>query len=446
MGLSPTGARVRYGGDGHVLTFAPTGAGKGVSVVVPNLLEYCGSVVCIDPKGAIAAVTAKRRAALGQTIILLDPFGEVERATRAASSATRRWPPIERASCNPFGYLDKNSPDAVDDARLLASSLIVSENEKNRFFSDSARLVLEALILYLLATRDAVLIGDIFERAFLPRERFTAEVLADMRELGEAEKATALETHVAHLAGLIENLTGDAGASVWSTLYRALNLLKSPRLLPALQPSNVDFKTLKDTPTTVYLVLPARHLDTHGAWLRLMLAVIMGQLMDARPSARPVLFMVDECAALGRLEVLETAVGLMRGYGLKLWLIFQDLPQLKSIYGERWGSFISNAGVKQFFNVNDLETSDFVAKYLGEGTRAVMSQSINPAEMAGGGNIAAIGRALLTGDEVRRLDRKKQILFFDGEKPVLAHKLIYHQDAELKHLAAPDPYYQGKKA
>ena len=55
-----------YGGDGHCLTFGPTGSGKGVSVVVPNLLTYPGSVVCIDPKGAIAPITAARRRAMGQ--------------------------------------------------------------------------------------------------------------------------------------------------------------------------------------------------------------------------------------------------------------------------------------------------------------------------------------------------------------------------------------------
>ena len=442
MGRSGT-ELLRYGGDGHILTFAPTGAGKGVSVVVPNLLTYRGSVVCIDPKGAIAAVTAKARRAMGHNVVLLDPFDEVKRATQA-SGKPEAWLQIERASYNPFSHLRKTSLDAVDDVRLIVSSLILSESEKNRYFSDSARMILEALILHLLAENDVVTFDDLFPVAFDTRENFTKYHLRDMR------KSKAFEGHVSHLAGQIENLTGDAGASVWSTLYRSLNLVKSPRLLPAMQPSYVDFRALKttkqgDKPTTVYLVLPARQLETHGVWLRLMLAVILSQLSDARRSDYPVLFMVDECAALGRLEILETAVGLMRGYGLKLWLIFQDLPQLKSIYGQRWGSFISNAGVKQFFNVNDLETADFVSKYLGEETRTVMSQSVNPADIAGGGNISVMRRALLTSDEVRRLNRAREILFFDGLKPIETQKLIYHSDAEFKNLFSDDPYFQKPK-
>ena len=100
MGRSDSGALLRYGGTGHCLTFAPTGAGKGVSVVVPNLLSYPGSVVCLDPKGAIAAVTARQRAAMGQDVILFDPFGEVDKAM-FASGRPELWPPLPRASYKP---------------------------------------------------------------------------------------------------------------------------------------------------------------------------------------------------------------------------------------------------------------------------------------------------------------------------------------------------------
>jgi type IV secretion system protein VirD4 len=428
-----------YGGNGHLLTFAPTGAGKSVSVVVPNLLTYPGSVVCIDPKGAIAPITAARRQAMGQKVVLLDPFAEVERAV-SSRGRSALWPALPPSSFDPLGHLDKNSLDAVDDVRLIASSLIIQENEKNRFFSDSARMVLEGLLLHLLSTLPRVTLGDLFAAAFDTKENFENSLLPEMRENKE------FAGHVSHLAGQIDKLAGDAGASVWLTLYRSLNLIKSPRLLPAMQPSSVDFRTLKDTPTTVYLVLPAKRLPTHGAWLRLMLGLIIDQLSDARRSDYPVLFVVDECAALGRLEVLETAVGLMRGYGLKLWLVFQDLPQLKSVYEGRWQSFVSNAGVKQFFNVNDLETADFVSQYLGQETRRVQSENISGNTQLPGSNISATGRALLTPDEVRRLPNDEQVLFFEGRKPVQATKLSYFEDGDFKDektgadLFLSDPY------
>lgn len=434
MGRAPdTGQLLRYDGDGHLITFAPTGAGKSVSVVVPNLLTYPGSVVCIDPKGAIAPITAAHRAANGQKIVLLDPFAEVEKAVNSRGQSTL-WPHIQRSSFNPLGHLKAKSPDAVDEARNIAASLVFQENEKNRFFSDSARMVLECFILHLLSENGSVTLEDLFVPIFDSKENIEAVWLPAMRE------SIAFDGHVSHLAGLMENLTGDSGAAIWSTLYRSLNLIKSPHLLPAMRPSDVDFSDLKTTPSTVYLVLPARHLHTHGVWLRLMLSVILSQISDARASEYPVLFVVDECAALGRLEILETAVGLMRGYGLKLWLIFQDLPQLKSVYSGRWESFISNSGVKQFFNVNDVATADFVSEYLGKETLYTRSESISAQGQMPGSSISAAGRSLLTSDEVRRLGKEEQILLYERQNPIRATKLCYYEDAEFKDFAAADPY------
>ena len=280
------------------------------------------------------------------------------------------------------------------------------------------------------AGRGALTFDTLFEVAFSDKKHW----LPDMMQ------KTEFGGHISHLARQIESLTGEGGASIWSTLFRSLNLIKSPVLLSALQPSSLGFYNLKTKPTTVYLVLPAKHLHTHGVWLRLMLTAILNQVSDARQSPHPVLFLVDECAALGRLELLETAVGLMRGYGLKLWLIFQDLPQLQSIYGKRSGSFISNSGVKQFFNVNDVETAEFVSTYLGNETRRVFSETVNFDQILGGGNIGLIQRALLTSDEVRREPSKKQILFYEGLNPLRATKISYWQDAEFYRLASPDPY------
>jgi type IV secretion system protein VirD4 len=87
----------------------------------------------------------------------------------------------------------------------------------------------------------------------------------------------------------------------------------------------------------------------------------------ARP-ASPVLFLLDEFAALGRLEPVERAMGLMAGYGLQLWPILQDMHQLRALYGERAGTFLSNAGVVQTFGVNDHATADMLSRTIGDTT------------------------------------------------------------------------------
>lgn len=429
-----------YSGDGHCLTFGPTGSGKGVSVVVPNLLLYPGSVVCVDPKGAIPAITAARRRAMGQDVILLDPFAEVEGAM-SASGRTGAWHPIPRNTYNPLDQLDPKSPNIIEDVRLIAASLIMEEEGRNRYFSDSARIIVECLLLDLIsaAPRAAWTLENLFDLASRPRHVFENKMVPQMQE------RNAFGGHVARLGQQIVGYSTEGGASIWSTLHRSLNLLQTPRLLSACRSSAVDFRTLKNKPATVYLVLPANRIHTHSIWLRLILSIIINQLSDARAARYPVLFLIDECAALGRLEILETAVGLMRGYGMKMWLIFQDLPQLQSIYGERWSSFVSNSGIRQFFNVNDVVTADFVSGYLGEETRYIRSESMSAGQLPGM-NVAVTGRPLLTSDEVRRIGRENQILLYEGMKPVNASKVRYWQNDDLRGMSSPDPYFPDPRA
>src|SRR5205823_9324867 len=93
---------LRLPGEGHVLTVAPTRSGKGVSCVIPNLLDHPGSVLVTDPKGENYAVTARWRGAQGHAVHALDPFDVVGGT----------------ASYNPMDLIDSASTDVADDARL----------------------------------------------------------------------------------------------------------------------------------------------------------------------------------------------------------------------------------------------------------------------------------------------------------------------------------------
>ena len=68
--------RGRFYHDGHILTCAPTGAGKGVGAVIPNLIDYPGSAFVLDLKGENFAVTARARRQAGQYVFLIDPFAD----------------------------------------------------------------------------------------------------------------------------------------------------------------------------------------------------------------------------------------------------------------------------------------------------------------------------------------------------------------------------------
>src|SRR5690606_14355419 len=134
-------------------------------------------------------------------------------------------------------------------------------------------------------------------------------------------------------------------SNVLSTAQSHTNMLESPRIRDSLSESNLRLEDLKTNKVTVYLILPADRLDTYGRWLRLLVQqalVVNARNVDVRPE-RPILFLLDEMAALGRLAMVEQAYGLMAGFGMQLWGIVQDLSQLKRIYGDGWETFIGNS-------------------------------------------------------------------------------------------------------
>ena len=114
---------------------------------------------------------------------------------------------------------------------------------------------------------------------------------------------------------------------------------------------------------SVYVILPADRLQTFERWRRLLIKqaiTINARNVEQKPE-RPVLFVLDEMASIGRLPSLEQAYGLMAGFGMQLWVIVQDLSQLARIYGETgWQSFISNSGVIQYFGNRGQMTAGYI--------------------------------------------------------------------------------------
>ncbi|WP_157080373.1 type IV secretory system conjugative DNA transfer family protein, partial [Sphingobium cloacae] len=222
-------------------------------------------------------------------------------------------------------------------------------------------------------------------------------------------------------------------AGVLSAAQRHTHFLDSPRMTAVLGRSDFTFADVKAQPTTVYLVLPPDRLATYARWLRLMLAQALTDLARAPASpARPVLFLLDEFAALGRLEPVERAMGLMAGYGIQLWPILQDVHQLRALYERRAGTFLSNAGVLQIFGVNDHDSAKLVSDLLGQETVVfeTMSRAIDAEETGISFGSQHVARPLLTPDEVRTMPANLELLFLAGQRPIVATKLAYYADRE----------------
>jgi type IV secretion system protein VirD4 len=328
--------RLEYRGDGHLLCVAPTGAGKGRGLIIPNLLHFPGPVIVTDPKGENYQVTSRRRRDMGHRVIALDPFG-------IATDKTDRL--------NPFDILDLpgSHPDA--DAEMIADLLTGGEptTTKEPFWD---------------LTSGGLLTGLIGLTAMEDPERRHLGTLIDVLCDGDCDYkiAVALDTKkftqkliYNELAAYLSNESDRCRPSIKSTAQAKVKALGCEAVRRAMSDSTFDLKALmRGEPLDVFLILPPDKLHSHRAVLRLWLGVIMTALVR-RPTIpdQRTLVLLDEAAQLGSLGVLRQAVTLLRGFGVQVWTYWQDLSQLKRLYPEDWNTIINNAGVVQAFGVGN---------------------------------------------------------------------------------------------
>ena len=419
---APRKSDARFRQDGHILTCAPTGAGKGLGGVIPNLLDYPGSAFVLDFKGENYAVTARARRELGHQVILVDPFG-----ITGSTGHALNW----------LDTLDSDSPDVVSCAAGLADMLVAVEgNDGDSHWTDTARELLRGLLVYVATLPAERRTMAELRRIVTASEDDLADTLADMQADPEAGQRIPARAAAAHL-----NRPERERGSVLSTVVRHTAWLDDPRLCAALARSDFDLADLKRQPMTVYLAIPPDRLRACLGFVRGFIGLALDGITatSGRPVHR-VAFFLDEFGQLGRMDRLADSVTLLRGYGAQLWLFVQDLSQLKAVY-PRWQSFLANTS-QQFFGTADFDTARYLSGALGQQTIRYetqnVSQSSGPWSKPGSSSSSTgehlQGRSLLAPDEVMRLGPTRPIVLISGEPPYLLHRVSY----------LTDPTYAGR--
>ncbi|NEH61745.1 type IV secretory system conjugative DNA transfer family protein [Rhizobium ruizarguesonis] len=416
-----SGRLLRYSGPAHLLTMAPTRSGKGVGTIIPNLLTADRSIICIDPKGENAKIAGDARENFGP-VHILDPFGVTGRPT---------------AAFNPMDGVDPAGIDVAEDVATLADALVFDEPglSGDAHWNEEAKALIAGLLLHVLA-------GQPDERRTLTtlRHLLTLAPEAFRAVLGEMQDSDAVNGLIARAANRHLGKSDREASGVLSAAQRHTHFLDSPRMTEVLSRSDFRFSDLKANTATVFLVLPPDRLAAYSRWLRLLVAQSLTEMArtapSPHPSTPPVLYLLDEFAALGHLAPIERAMGLMAGYGVQLWPIIQDIHQLRATYRQRAGTFLSNAGVLQVFGVNDHDSARLVSDLLGQET-VVFNTAARALDSEKTGLSFAeqhVGRPLLTPDEVRNMHDQTELLFIAGKRPIVATKLRYYADAEFAGL------------
>lgn len=343
--------------DRHIVTVAGTRAGKSRTVLIPNLRRYPGSALVLDPKGELARATAAHRSRMGQRVFVLDPFAETGSDT---------------ASHNPFDELGQGRPHHVAaDAAQLADALIISNN-KDPHWTDSAKNLIRGLALHLMASPS----GSATIRQIRSLLNATpAEFDALFTAMTESTAFNGIVSNIGRsFLGKLE-MGGRELQGILSTAQEQTAPLDD--VTHVTEQSDFRLADLGSGNVTIYLVLPGMRMGTHYRWLRLVIQQALAA-MERAPVARgqlPVWFVLEEFPALGHMRSIETAAGLMAGFGIKLWSVLQDVTQLKTHYPKSWETFLGNAGIIQAFGNADVTTTEHLSKVLGT-TQIIERQAV----------------------------------------------------------------------
>jgi type IV secretion system protein VirD4 len=230
--------------------------------------------------------------------------------------------------------------------------------------------------------------------------------------------------------------------SVLSNVQRHTEFLDSPIMIRNTSSSSFNPMTLRTGRATVYLCLPHDKLETMAPIMRMWIGVILQTITRGTPSEKnPVLFFLDEAAHLGKIRILETAVTLMRGMGIRLWFIFQSLHQLQQCYGEKAKVILDNIDTQQFFATNDIDNAEAISRRIGDTTISVVSHGRNAGTSWQSGeqgrqsssrsdgwntNVSEKGRRLFQASELITLPEDAALIFHRNSPVILARLLRYY--------------------
>jgi type IV secretion system protein VirD4 len=355
---------VQYVGDRHLITVGPSGVGKSRKALTPVLLSCPHwSMIVIDPSAELARATAAHRAKYGE-VYFLNAYGVQG---------------FQRGSHNPMLALNPESELFVDDAYGLSEAIITPNPQaREPHWPLSAQDLTTASTMYnRLKFGDIGSFNDVRKDLTKTAAAFR-ETIKHMREVAIAKDWEVLE----HKANRFLDIKPDDKElhSILSTAQTETRWLDSPPIQRSLEKGFIDFASFKQSPKTVYIILPAKRIVTQAAWMKLVLTSALQELIgDERKPKVPVLVAMDEAFQINfpaPLPVLVRYAPLARKYGVKFWTFFQDIYQLEMCFGNPgWKSFVANTGVQQFFAPTDMDTAEFISRRAGTTAKAIPNSS-----------------------------------------------------------------------
>ena len=408
-------------GNVNVLVVGGSGSGKSASYSIPNAYQMLGSYVFTDPKGELYDATAGYLRDHGYKIKVLNLVR-----------------PQFSDGYNPLMHISSGI-----DVDVIANTIIKGQKSEGGssepFWDDSAEMLLKALIYYLLATR--------------PKEEQNLASCAELVRAANAKGGSNLLTELIsalpydHPARMyyksIEIAPEKTYSSILSTLQSKLGKFDSKEIAELTSTDTIDFEEIGNQRTAVYVISS----DTHTAYdflLTIFFSQMIQQLYDFADQnggrlKEQTFFILDEFANIGKIPDFDKKISTSRSRKISFSVILQNVDQLEAVYEKSYETIMGNCDTHLFLGSNSYKTVEYFSKQLGEKTieRDSISISKDKQNHKTGKSISdqVMARALMTPDELRRMDIDQCIIFVKGLKPVKAPKFYYFKHPMAKDLA-----------
>ncbi|MFM0205343.1 type IV secretory system conjugative DNA transfer family protein [Paraburkholderia fungorum] len=441
------GEYLKYYGQDFLMTAAGTRSGKGTSLVIPNLLTYPDSVVVEDIKEENYHYTSGYRRACGHETYLWAPFSEDGRSH----------------AYNPLEYIAGRPAYArVGDVMTIGEHLYPSNvDARLKYWNDNARNLFIGIVLYLLETPSLpCTFGEVLRQASGKGRAIREHISSIVSTRADAAHATdglpALTFECLDALNRFLSQSKEAFANIVSTMTAPLNVFSNPVVDAATSRSDFDLADVRKKRMSIYVGIKPGDLKA-GA---LLVNLFFSQLIDLNtrelPAENPALkyqcaLVLDEFAAPGKIDIIDTANPFIAGYNLRLMLIFQGMSQIEDpkLYGKHGAETLAiNCKMRSLYAPRTVKESEEYSKMLGTFTLMARSRSRSRGRSSSTStNESEHGRALMMPQELRALKHNKQIITIEGCEPILCEKAFFYEDAELvDRLVRQSPYLQGVMA
>lgn len=429
------GKYLYFNGQQFALLAAPTRSGKGVGIVIPNLLSYQGSVVVLDIKQENFDLTSGFRARYGQEVYLFNPFAEDRR--------THRW--------NPLSYVSSDPNFRISDVQSIAAMLYpASDLHKDPFWANQAQNAFVAFALY--AFEQAAYLSDQFD---VP---FEAPTMGGLYRLASGRPGQEIKAYLSELAAwkhlspsartAFATLLGQANetfASIMGTFKEPLNPWLNPVVDAATSANDFDLRDVRKKKMSIYVAIQPNKLAESRLILNLFFSQLINQNTRELPQSNPelkhqCLLLLDEFTSIGRVDIIASAVSFMAGYNLRLLPIIQSMAQLESTYGkENARTIMTNHALRIIFAPREQQDANEYSEMLGYTSMRKDSVSRSRSrESSYTRSESEERRALMLPQELKAMGDDKQILLVEGmAHAVMSDKIRYYKDAAFKSRLLP---------